>query len=106
MNKHWIFFISIFFVLTAIECTDELPEAPEGYEAVYLKDYSGLDGCGWVFESESGYVYEPQNLNDFSIHMYDNKRYFIKYTLYPDIISICMVGEIIIITDIIDAAVE
>ena len=30
-----------------------------------LRDYDGLDGCGWVLENTLGEVYEPTNLGDY-----------------------------------------
>jgi hypothetical protein len=86
----------IFLSLTAFECKDDLLEAPKGYEILYLQDYTGLDGCGWIFE----------NANDYSIYLRDGKRYFVKYEILDLYASICMVGKGIRIVDIIDAAAE
>ena len=30
-----------------------------------LRDYTGLDGCGWVIEADEGAVLEPLNLGEF-----------------------------------------
>ncbi|MBI9053210.1 MAG: hypothetical protein JEY96_05300 [Bacteroidales bacterium] len=96
----------IFLSLTAFECKDYLLKAPEGYEVLYLQDYTGLDGCGWIFENANDERFEPSNLNDYSIYLRDGKRYFVKYEILDLYASICMVGKGIRIIDIIDAAAE
>ncbi len=60
-----------------------------------LKDYSGLDGCTWVIESDSR-TYEPLNLAEFDIALEDGKKVKFSFDNADDIAgSICMVGEII-----------
>jgi len=101
-----IVFVCLFFSLTAFDCKDDLLEAPDGYTVLYLEDYTGLDGCGWIFENDNNERFEPDNLNDFSIYMRDNKQYFVQYEILTGYSSICMVGTGIHIIDIIDAAAE
>ena len=65
--------------------------------SVTLKDYTGLDGCGWVFE-EGGQVYEPINLGDFNLTLQDGATYYMDYEVVTDRASACMVGPLIRIT--------
>ena len=99
--------ITLFFTATSFECEDNFPDAPAGYETMYLVDYSGLETCGWIFEnSNTGENYEPVNLDDFSIYLSNEKKYFVKYDIIEEQISSCMVGQIIHISDIIDPSIE
>ena len=104
--EYTLLIVCVFLVLTAFECNDEFPSSPNGYETMCLKDYSVLDGCSWGFQNLSGDKFEPQNLDDFSVYMYDGKRYFVKYTIDTNSVSICMIGKIIHIDDIIDPSLE
>ncbi|MFM7565838.1 MAG: hypothetical protein ACKO4K_03760 [Flavobacteriales bacterium] len=62
-----------------------------------VKNYTGLDGCGWVIEA-NGKTFEPVNLNDFDQKFKsDNKKIWFHYEPFAAG-SICMVGETIKIT--------
>ena len=81
---------------------------------------TGLDGCGWVFELEDGTRLEPLQqiprcgfgetdeetsvdpLADFEF--VDGKRVFINYEINENMGSYCMVGPIVNITCIREAA--
>jgi hypothetical protein len=69
----------------------------EGYVKATVKNYSGLDGCGFLLVLESGKKLEPSSLDKkFRI---DNSKVWIKYTP-ANYISICMTGETVTITAI------
>jgi len=78
-----------------------------------IKDLTGLDGCGFVFELNDGSKLEPLRLmfcgtppipqevtEDplYNFQFVDGKRVRISYEEVPDAASICMVGKIVKIT--------
>jgi len=78
-----------------------------------VKDLTGLDGCGFVFELEDGSRLEPQMLMFcgtpplpeevtenplYNFQWVDGKQVRIAYEEIPDSMSICMVGKIVKIT--------
>lgn len=111
-------FISIFFALVSllcISCEDDEPVAITCDNAVLatVKDLTGLDGCGFVFELADGGRLEPQMLGYcgtpplskevtenplYNFQWVDGKKVRIAYDEIPDAASICMVGKIVKIT--------
>jgi hypothetical protein len=94
---------------------DEDPISVSCDEGVFatVKDLSGLDGCGFVFELADGTRLEPQRLfycgtpplpkevtEDplYNFQFVDGKPVRIGYEVIPDAASICMVGKIVKIT--------
>ncbi|HEX2936960.1 MAG TPA: hypothetical protein VHO72_16505 [Bacteroidales bacterium] len=72
---------------------------PVGLVAGTVKDYTGLDACGFIIELESGIKLEPAVVDpDFTFK--DNQRVMLKYTELKDRASACMVGTIAQITEI------
>ena len=69
------------------------------FEATII-DLKGLDGCGFVIELSNGERLEPTNLNDFSINIQDGQKVWISYTPNTQMMSICMVGQIVDISTI------
>jgi len=78
-----------------------------------VKDLTGLDGCGFVFELADGSRLEPQMLMFcgtpplpkevtenplYDFQWADGKQVRIAYEEIPDAMSICMVGKIVKIT--------
>jgi hypothetical protein len=110
--------ISIFFALVSllyIGCEDDEPVAfpCENAALATVKDLTGLDGCGFVFELSDGSRLEPQMLwfcgtpplpkeiteNPlYNFQWVDGKKVRIAYEEIPDAASICMVGKIVKIT--------
>lgn len=103
------FFILIFSGLFLIQCTDNSSSCST-YATV--RDLTGLDGCGFVFELEDGTRLEPQLLfvcgtppipkevtEDplYNFEFVDGKRVRIAY-VETDQSSICMVGPTVKIT--------
>ena len=60
-----------------------------------LRDYTGLDGCGWVIEADEGAVLEPLNLDEFIPDPNPGMRLAIEYQEASGYFSICMVGPIV-----------
>ena len=60
-----------------------------------LRDYTGLDGCGWVIEADEGAVLEPLNLGEFISDPDPGMRLTIEYREEGGYASICMVGPIV-----------
>jgi hypothetical protein len=96
-------------------CEDEqltVVTCDEGVVAT-IRDLTGLDGCGYVFELQDGTKLEPQILaycgtpplpkevTDnplYNFEMQDGKIVRIGYEEVPDMYSICMVGKSVRIT--------
>ncbi|MBN2609975.1 MAG: PKD domain-containing protein [Bacteroidales bacterium] len=62
-----------------------------------VKDYTGLDGCGYLIELDNGTRLEPI-LIDTSFIFRDNQRVKVSYVERYDLASICMAGTIAEIT--------
>ena len=60
-----------------------------------LRDYTGLDGCGWVIEVDEGGVLEPLNLGEFISAPDADMRLRVEYEEETGYFSICMVGPIV-----------
>lgn len=60
-----------------------------------LRDYTGLDGCGWVIEADEGVVLEPLNLSEFISDPDAGMRLSVEYQEEGDFFSICMVGPMV-----------
>jgi len=79
-------------------------------ELATVKDLTGLDGCGFVFELADGTLLEPQRIfycgtpplpkeatEDplLSFHFVDGKQVKIGFNELPNAASICMVGKVV-----------
>jgi len=82
-------FLAVFAML-CVGCVDGLKPGN-----ATLRDYTGLDGCGWVIEGDEGVVLEPLNLGDFISDPDAGMRLAIEYQEETDYASICMVGSIV-----------
>ena len=60
-----------------------------------LRDYTGLDGCGWVIEADEGDVLEPLNLGEFISAPDADMRLRVEYEEETGYFGICMVGPIV-----------
>jgi len=56
-----------------------------------VKDYTGLDGCGFVIELSDGTKLEPFYI-DTAFTLHDDQHVYVKYGILKDHASICMVG--------------
>lgn len=70
-------------------------ERPDAIESAVLRDYTGLDGCGWVIELETGEVLEPTNLGAFDFVPTEGRKIAITYHEIEGALGICMVGPIV-----------
>jgi hypothetical protein len=59
-----------------------------------LRDFTGLDGCGMVLETDAGDILEPVNLLDFLDTPEDGMAVAVTYDEVPWF-SICMVGPMV-----------
>lgn len=67
-------------------------------ETGIIRDYTGLDGCGFVIELTNGQVLEPVSVDDSTFVFEDGKNIALSYHEETGYGSICMVGEIVHIT--------
>src|SRR5687768_6242180 len=102
-----LFVATIFFT-----CSEESPEAACSVPAT-IKDLTGLDGCGFVFELENGTRLEafrsfgfcgtpplPKEVTEdplYNFQLEDGKKVFIEYEPAEGA-SICMAGQLVKIT--------
>lgn len=111
-----LFYSLLFFSVssTILSCDDE-PMSVSCDHATFatVKDLTGLDGCGFVFELADGTKLEPQMLGYcgtpplpkevtenplYNFQWVDGKQVRIGFEEVPDAMSICMVGKIVKIT--------
>lgn len=94
-------------LLSVMACENEIQ--PKCSTIATVKDLTGLDGCGFVFELNDGTYLEPQQifwcgtpptaflpknaLEDFEF--VDGKVVSIGYEVIPDAASFCMVGKVV-----------
>lgn len=94
LNHTFRLFIFLTFLTLAVSCDKE-----ESYqydtEAATIYNYTGLDGCSWIIQLDSGEKLEPSNLYEFGISIYDGKKVWISYSEESGYASICMIGPIV-----------
>lgn len=107
----WLFLSPLVFLscseeeATKISCANAVP--------AIVRDLSGLDGCGYVFELMDGSKLEPFMIGYcgtpplpkevtenplYNFEWVNGKEVLIEYEEVPDAASICMVGKIVKIT--------
>lgn len=99
-------------VLLLVSCDKEEQVIPCGTFAT-VRDLSGLDGCGYVFELEdNSYLvpYFPWFCGTppipkevlahplYNFEYVEGKQVYINYEVVPDAVSICMAGPMVTIT--------
>ena len=89
-----------FIILFSFSCQKDEIFPSSGYEQVTLKNLTGFDGCGFVFQKTDSSYLEPTNKKDFTIEYSDGKKYWIKYKIDYGSASICMVGKMIKIVEL------
>jgi hypothetical protein len=103
----------LFVSMIVFSCTDDI-EVDEGCSTpATVKDLTGLDGCGFVFELEDGTRLEPQRIffcgtpplpkeaiEDplYNFQFVDGKKVLIDYEELDGAMSICMAGPVVRIT--------
>lgn len=89
-NRLLILFLFIPLFLGIAGCEgDPAPGIVESKGIV--RDYTGLDGCGFIIELPDGKKLEPFYL-DSSFTMFDGQHVLVRYAILEDHASICMVG--------------
>lgn len=86
-------------IIMAIGCNTG-NEIIDDTTSAHLRNYTGLDGCGWVIELTDGTKLEPINLDEFNFTPTDGMAIEITYTEMP-LASICMVGQTVELITII-----
>ena len=107
-------------VVSAISSCQEDDTAPECTTLATVRDLTGLDGCGWVLELESGEYLEPylpmigfcgtpplspeteaalrRSTIWYDANPQDGMKVRIAYEVLSDQSSVCMVGDVVEIT--------
>lgn len=108
-------FVGLMMVVVA--CTDDVTEPQESDVSCSIpatvKDLTGLDGCGFVFELEDGVLLEPirpvffcgtpplpKEITEdplYNFEFIDGKQVLINYEVTKSA-SVCMVGDVVKIT--------
>lgn len=104
----------LFVSVVVFSCTDENLGENEGCSTrATVRDLTGLDGCGFVFELEDGTKLEPLRVFHcgtpplpkelpedplYNFEFADGKKVLIDYTEQDSIGSYCMVGPVVRIT--------
>jgi len=94
----------VLVILFSFSCQKDEILPLTGYEEVILKNLTGFDGCGFVFQMKDSSYLEPTNKKDFMINYSDGEKYWIKYKIDYSAASICMVGQMIKIVELKDQA--
>ncbi len=111
--KSYVYAIVLFVSILLPGCEDESHVGCDRAVFATVKDLTGLDGCGYVFELSDGTRLEPQMLAYcgnpplpseitenplYNFQFVDGKTVRINYEVVPDAMSICMAGKIVKIT--------
>ena len=86
-------------IVALCSCQKATLDPPDGYESVLLIQ-GGVAGCGLLFQKSDNAFLEPSNLIDFDLDLIVGKEYWIKYNTSPNQGSVCMMGEVIFLTDL------
>lgn len=85
--------IVVFSILILVlSCNQENPCS--GSVHAKLKNFSGLDGCGWILVLDDETKLEPNNLSEFEIELVEDKDVHVKFE-EVEAASICMAGKIV-----------
>jgi hypothetical protein len=100
MKNNIIAYLFVLFAITSISGCQKKTENPAVVPKSEnllgtIKDYTGLDGCGYVIELDNGEVLEPVIVVDTSFQFIDGKKVALVYTEIDALASICMVGKIV-----------
>ena len=93
LMRSYITVVSAILLFT-LACNDKVAPG-DIYQTGTIRDYTGLDGCTFIIELDSGEKLEPVNLNDFLESPKDGQTVKITFKPEPQMASICMVGTIV-----------
>ncbi len=112
MKNFLLLVLPAFIIMIMSSCTDEHIESDCQTPAT-VRNLSGLDGCGWVFELNDGAKLIPywpwfcgtpplpKAMTEdplYNFEFAEGKVVFINYELMPDMNSVCMAGPVVKIT--------
>ena len=87
-----------FGALATVHCIEEIGQG--GNIQGVVKDYTGLDGCGFVIELEDGSLLEPADVMVPDFEFKDDQKVWLSYVPLDNQVSVCMVGTSVRITGI------
>ena len=91
MLKQIISWLSIIISILTITGCEGDPSDDVKESTGIVKDYTGLDGCGFVIELSDGTKLEPFYIDSSFVFKHD-QHVFVEYAILEDHASICMVG--------------
>jgi hypothetical protein len=68
----------------------------QGFLQATVIDNTGLDGCRFMLQLQSGKKLQPTNLEE--KYLKDGKKVWVKYVIQKDAMSVCMAGDVVNIT--------
>lgn len=94
----FIVFGALLAILAPSGCSS--PDESEAFTLVgTMKFEAGLEGGCWVFQTDSGYKYELVGEKVDQIRV-DGRRFELKVKPRPDFASICMIGSIVEVLEV------
>ena len=72
----------------------------EGYTKGWIRDKTGLDGCGFSIQLEDSSFFQPSVLED--SFKENNKKIWFKYSIKKGGVSACMSGKLIDVIAMVD----
>lgn len=69
-----------------------------GFLKATVVDKTGLDGCRFMLQLEDGKMLQPLNLGE--KYMKDGMKVWVQYTIQKDVMTVCMAGDVVNITEI------
>jgi hypothetical protein len=100
-------------VLFFTGCSEEKVNTTICSTPATIRNLSGLDGCGWVFELNDGTKVIPYRIGYcgtpplpkevtedplYNFEYVDGKQVLISFEIMPDVATVCMSGEVVKIT--------
>lgn len=83
----------VIILLFHLSSCDKCSQCKRG-ELATIRDFTGLDGCGWVIVLNNGENLEPKNLHSFGLDLKDGMKIKVKYHEEWGA-SVCMMGKLV-----------
>lgn len=87
-----IYFLIFTILLISFPSCEKVNPTGLGEVEGIVRDYTGLDGCGFIIELVNGDKLEPVEVVDTNFVFMDGQRVLVTYTELTNLSSICMVG--------------
>ena len=84
----------IFVLVSAAKCQNTGGETCD--EVVTIKDFSELDGCGFILVTKEGKKLLPVNLDEYAVELTDGQKTTASYEVLEGAASICMSEDAIV----------